>query len=1079
MSSNIERWEPPNDATAFESLCLDLWKDIWQDSGAQKHGRRGQKQDGVDIFGHEKDALVGVQCKQKDGRLWARVTKAELEAEVEAARRFKPKLARFILATTAPRDAALQRKANELTEQHRQQKLFSVEVWAWEDIWHELYRRYDLLGHIAHNYWPRLATLPPRPPSLADLVRDVRPYLEYIAPLCQRLPLIGLDPKAKDTPLTLDAVYTSLDTKTSERAEEMPGSGGEEAKPLPALQAVARHSCVVLKGDPGSGKSTFVSHLSLCLAKHHLEPDKKWLERLEGWPADACPLPLTIVLRDFVRAQPPTLPDPHLTCLWEFFVKTLKDTDLETCASPLKAALNLGHAIVFLDGLDEVPTDAQRDFVRACALKFAERFRHSRLVLTCRTIPYQAMLEKEGKDLEAHPRPGPRLADVPDFELAPFDDEKISKFITAWYIAHVPKPFSREVAEERRRALAQAVQRPELRRLAGNPMLLTDMALLDTHRGRLPNDRAKLYKEVIELLLLRWDETKSGGGLQDLLREAKRDDNDLLRTLGAVAYAVHSRSRNLKADETGDIQRYELLDAFEALHPEKSLDWAKRVIETIEQRAGLLVAREERVFAFRHRSFQEYLAAVHLTKDKDFAGKALSLLDETGYWREVIKWASGRVTHVDDVVEWKGFALLRKLCPGDQPPEPLPWHRVWLAGEALLEMSLAKVTQFDDGPALVIRSRGLLKQLVAQGALTPFERAQAGMALGQLGDDRPGVGTIPRPSQKAVPDLDWAGVIEPGDPFTMGGKTPRQDNLQFKHRLQHPFCVALYPVTVAQFALFIQDGGYEREALWTRAGWQWREKEQRTPPEDYEPAFQTPNHPRVGVTWYEAMAFCNWINVAFTPEELKLPDKTWTLRLPSEAEWERAARHTDGRSYPWGDEAQVVEQRSNIGDTGLGHTSAVGLFPSGNAACGAADVAGNVWEWCLTQWREDYKNYEKLADQGQEGDSARVLRGGSWSVPADNACCAFRVRGDPVIQYWGVGFRLVASPFFALDSDSSELRDSDPLFSWGFGGEAPDAVFSNRREHRGVSAAFAVPVGGGCGQGWPCADPPYYRGKHG
>ena len=76
MSSDIERWEPPNDPTAFESLCLYLWKDIWQDSGAQKNGRRGQKQDGVDIFGREKGQLIGVQCKQKDGRLWAKVTEA-------------------------------------------------------------------------------------------------------------------------------------------------------------------------------------------------------------------------------------------------------------------------------------------------------------------------------------------------------------------------------------------------------------------------------------------------------------------------------------------------------------------------------------------------------------------------------------------------------------------------------------------------------------------------------------------------------------------------------------------------------------------------------------------------------------------------------------------------------------------------------------------------------------------------------------------------------------------------------------------------------------------------------------------
>ena len=155
MSSDIERWEPPNDSTAFESLCLDLWKDIWQDSDAQKNGRRGQRQDGVDIFGHKNGSVVGVQCKQKDGRLWAKVTPDELEAEVEAARRFEPKLARFILATTASRDTAVQRRANQLTEQHKKAGLFTVAVWAWEDIWHELYRRKPLFDKIAPICWPR------------------------------------------------------------------------------------------------------------------------------------------------------------------------------------------------------------------------------------------------------------------------------------------------------------------------------------------------------------------------------------------------------------------------------------------------------------------------------------------------------------------------------------------------------------------------------------------------------------------------------------------------------------------------------------------------------------------------------------------------------------------------------------------------------------------------------------------------------------------------------------------------------------------------------------------------------------
>lgn len=257
MSSDIERWEPPNDATAFESLCLDLWKDIWHDPGAQKHGRRGQRQDGVDLFGHENGQLVGVQCKQKDGRLRSTLTVAELEAEVEAAGRFKPALTKFILATTAPRDTALQKRANQLSEHHRRQKAFTVEVWSWEDLWHELYRR-DLLHRVARFYWPLRASLAPRPASLADLVQEARPYLEYIALHCQRLPLIGLDPKAKDTPLTLDAVYTALDTKTTE--EEVPEGlreKKERPKPLSALQAVVRHPVVVLKGDRSSiAKST-------------------------------------------------------------------------------------------------------------------------------------------------------------------------------------------------------------------------------------------------------------------------------------------------------------------------------------------------------------------------------------------------------------------------------------------------------------------------------------------------------------------------------------------------------------------------------------------------------------------------------------------------------------------------------------------------------------------------------------------------------------------------------------------------------------------------------------------------------
>lgn len=160
MNSDIMEFPPPADSTAFESLCLDLWKDIWCDSSAQKNGRRGQNQDGIDIFGQHEGNWVGVQCKQKDGLLWKAVKPEELETEVKAALRFKPALTGFILATTGPREKNVQERARELTDAHKSKKLFTVEVWSWREIWPELCRRQSLLKRIRAQYWPQICANP-------------------------------------------------------------------------------------------------------------------------------------------------------------------------------------------------------------------------------------------------------------------------------------------------------------------------------------------------------------------------------------------------------------------------------------------------------------------------------------------------------------------------------------------------------------------------------------------------------------------------------------------------------------------------------------------------------------------------------------------------------------------------------------------------------------------------------------------------------------------------------------------------------------------------------------------------------
>lgn len=155
MSADSERLPAPNNPAEFESLCLDLWRDIWQDPNAQKNGRNGQPQAGVDIFGQQHGKWIGVQCKQTDGLVRRSISVKELDAEATKALKFEPRLSVFILASSGSADATVQERARELTEAH-QRDGFTVSVWSWREIWQALYSRPALLERVGPIYWPRL-----------------------------------------------------------------------------------------------------------------------------------------------------------------------------------------------------------------------------------------------------------------------------------------------------------------------------------------------------------------------------------------------------------------------------------------------------------------------------------------------------------------------------------------------------------------------------------------------------------------------------------------------------------------------------------------------------------------------------------------------------------------------------------------------------------------------------------------------------------------------------------------------------------------------------------------------------------
>jgi formylglycine-generating enzyme required for sulfatase activity len=163
------------------------------------------------------------------------------------------------------------------------------------------------------------------------------------------------------------------------------------------------------------------------------------------------------------------------------------------------------------------------------------------------------------------------------------------------------------------------------------------------------------------------------------------------------------------------------------------------------------------------------------------------------------------------------------------------------------------------------------------------------------------------------------------------------------------------------------------------------------------------------VTWYEAVAFCRWLTERLRETGELGADQE--VRLPTEAEWEKAARGSDGRIYPWGNEADP--NRANYNRTGIGTTSAVGCFPGGASPCGVEDLSGNVWEWTRSLWGEHwaepmFKYPYSLADgrENLEAEGLRVLRGGAFGHSEGDLRCADRFSYDPDYWFDDLGFRV-------------------------------------------------------------------------
>ena len=263
-------------------------------------------------------------------------------------------------------------------------------------------------------------------------------------------------------------------------------------------------------------------------------------------------------------------------------------------------------------------------------------------------------------------------------------------------------------------------------------------------------------------------------------------------------------------------------------------------------------------------------------------------------------------------------------------------------------------------------------------------RLEAAEALGQAGDPR-------------LAEDNWV-TIEAGS-FLMGAQkdSPSEPNYDEEaedwespvHEVKlGSYQIARYPVTVQEYERFVEDGGYTEERHWKAGGFGDKKE-----PADWDDQVRHPTRPVVNVSWYEASAYCAWAGY-------------W---LPTEAEWEYAARADTGRKYPWGEE-DPDDSRANY-TRALKHATPVGLYPRGATPDGIHDMAGNMWDWVADLYNADYYSTlpmdgPAVAPKGPEksiGNS--VLRGGSWYSAPAQLRATHRGVGDPESTHDGFGFR--------------------------------------------------------------------------